>query len=164
MGFHKRLIPIYLLSLINILGFTLLIPVFPSLVEEYGGNAVTYGMLISIYSLAQLIATPIMGTLSDKYGRRPMLLISQLGTLIGWIIFSLAFFAPKIGFLLLSVPMWLMLVSRMIDGLTGGNVSIATAYLSDLTTEEERLKAFSVIGIISSLGLVLGPVLGGVAA
>jgi DHA1 family tetracycline resistance protein-like MFS transporter len=161
----KKLIPAFLLTLVNVLGFSILIPVLPFIVEDFGGNAFTYGLLISAYSVFQFFGSPVLGTLSDMYGRRPILLISQAGTLLAWIIFGIAYFVPqKISLLGFALPLVIIFVSRVLDGLTGGNISTTNAYVSDLTTKAEKSQKFGLIGAIFGVGMIIGPALGGLSA
>lgn len=159
----KRVIPILLLTLVNSLGFSLMIPVLPYIIDKFNADPITYGLLMSTYPMFQFIGAPIMGALSDEWGRRPILLISQAGTVVGWIFFAASYFMPNILLWLCSLPVWMILLSRVIDGLTGGNNSVAAAYVSDITTEEQRTKIFGMQGGVFGLGLLLGPALGGLA-
>lgn len=161
----KKLIPAFLLTLVNVLGFSILIPVLPFIVEDFGGNAFTYGLLISTYSVFQFFGAPILGSLSDMYGRRPILLISQAGTLVSWIIFGIAYFVPqKISLLGFALPLVIIFTSRVLDGITGGNISTTNAYVSDLTTKAEKSQKFGLIGAIFGVGMILGPAIGGISA
>lgn len=161
----KKLMPAFLLTLVNVLGFSILIPVLPFIVKDFGGNAFTYGLLISIYSLFQFFASPVLGALSDMYGRRPILLLSQAGTLLAWIIFGVAYFLPAdVSVLGISLPLVVIFVSRVLDGVTGGNISTTNAYVSDLTTKAEKSQKFGLIGAIFGVGMILGPAVGGLSA
>ncbi len=127
---NRKTFPIVLLSLVNGIGFTLLIPVLPFIVRDLGYSAAVFGLLMAVYPMSQFFAAPLLGTLSDYYGRRPILLVSQAGTLLSWIIFAAAYFTTG------SIwPLLIIAFSRVIDGLTGGNQSVANAYLADVTTE-----------------------------
>jgi len=157
----KRLFPIMLLSFVNTIGFSLLIPVMPFVVEKYGLGATTYGLLISTYSLFQFLAAPALGKLSNIYGRKKLLIISQAGTLLSWFIFASAYFInPNVKVIGISLSIFIILLSRVTDGITGGNISVANAYVSDITEPHEKTKAFGLIGATFGLGFMFGPVLG----
>lgn len=160
---NKRLLAIGALNFVDVLSFALFIPVFPFIVEKYGGTITAYGILLAIYPIFQFIGAPILGTLSDVYGRRPILMISQAGTLLSWIIFGAAYFVPNIYLGPFSLPLTIIGFSRMVDGLTGGNMSVANAYLTDITESGEKTKVFGLLASVSGFGLVIGPVIGGAA-
>lgn len=146
------LIPIFLIVAVDILGFTIILPLLPFYSEKLGASPAEVGALVSVYAFCQLIAGPILGQLSDRLGRRPLLLVSQAGTLAGFLIMA---FANNIGFLFLA---------RAIDGATAGNLTIAQAYISDVTKPENRAKAFAVIGIAFGFGFLVGPAISGYLA
>jgi DHA1 family tetracycline resistance protein-like MFS transporter len=166
------LLPLLLVNFIGTLGFSIVLPFLVFLVTRFGGNALVYGILGATYPAFQLIGAPILGTWSDVYGRRKILLLSQLGTLISWAIFLVALFSPirtlwKInsglfGNVVLTLPLLLLFFARGLDGLTGGNVSIANAYLADVTTEKDRSRNFGKMAISSNLGFIIGPALAGI--
>ena len=137
---------IALIALINSLSFTILIPTIYLYGKQFGLNDFQTSLLFSIYSLAQFFATPIIGKLSDRYGRKPLLIISLTGTVVANLI---AGFAPTASLLFLG---------RLLDGITGGNVSVAQAVISDVTTPEDRAKGFGIFGAAFGLGFVLGPI------
>jgi MFS family permease len=143
------LLPIFLIVLVDILGLTIMIPLLPFYAVHLGASATGVGLLISTYALCQLIAGPILGRWSDHIGRKPVLVLSQLGTLAGFLILA---FADRL---------WLVFVSRIIDGLTAGNLSIAQAYIADVTTPENRARSFGVIGIAFGIGFLIGPGISG---
>ncbi len=157
----KHYLPVAFLTFINIIGFSILIPVLPFIINKYNGNAITYGVLLAAYPIFQFVGAPLLGSLSDKYGRRPLLLISQAGTFIGWVIFGLAYFMPDIKIFFFSLPLFVIGFSRFVDGITGGNVSVVNAYIADITAREDRTKIFGIMGGIVGLGLIVGPALGG---
>lgn len=141
---------VVLVMLVNSLSYGIIIPLIYPYASKFGLDATGFGLLFASFSLAQLIATPIMGRLSDQYGRKPLLLISLLGTSI-----SLALFAS-------ASSIWMLFVARILDGITGGNNSVAQAMISDVTTKEDRAKAFGVLGATFGVGFVLGPAVGGI--
>ncbi len=148
----KALIPIFLIVVVDVLGLTIILPLLPFYAEHLGASPTQVGLLVSTYALCQLLAGPVLGRLSDRIGRRPVLLISQAGTLVGFILLAY------------SNALWLVFVSRIIDGLTAGNLSIAQAYIADVTRPEQRAKSFAVIGIAFGLGFLVGPALSGFLA
>lgn len=145
----KSLGIVFLIVATELIGFGLIIPVLPQIVGQLGVNFYMVGFLLASYSLAQFIASPILGALSDRYGRKPILAISKLGTFISYIIFGLS--SGYAG----------LLIARLLDGFTGGNISVARAYVTDITSEEDRPKGMAVIGVSFGVGFVLGPALGG---
>ncbi len=165
------LLPVLSVNFVGTLGFSIVMPFLVFLVTKWGGNALVYGLIGATYSAFQLIGAPILGRWSDRYGRRKILLLSQLGTLISWLIFLIAFFVPVrivedidstiIGQFTLTLPLILLFLARAADGITGGNVSVANAYLADITDEEDRSKNFGRMALSGNLGFVLGPALAG---
>jgi multidrug resistance protein len=143
------LLPIFLIVLVDVLGLTIILPLLPFYAVNLGATATVVGLLISSYALCQLIAGPILGRWSDQVGRKPVLIVSQLGTLVGFLILAFAH------------QLWLVFLSRVIDGLTAGNLSIAQAYIADVTTPENRAKSFGVIGIAFGIGFLVGPGISG---
>lgn len=145
----KKLFSIILVVFIDLLGFSLILPLLPYYAESFHANATVTGLLVASYAAAQLIGAPLLGRLSDRYGRRPILLASVLGTFL--------------GFLLLGVAnaLWMLFASRIIDGLTGGNLSIAQAYISDVTEPKDRAKGLGMIGAAFGFGFIIGPATGG---
>ncbi len=163
--------PILSVNFVGTLGFSIVLPFLVFLVTRLGGNALIYGIMGATYSAFQLIGAPILGRWSDRYGRRKILLLSQLGTLASWGIFLIALMLPAepivevdsrlLGAFTLTIPLGILFVARALDGLTGGNVSVANAYLADITSEEDRGASFGKMAVSSNLGFVLGPVLAG---
>ena len=143
------LLSIFLIVLVDVMGFTLILPLLPFYAENLGATPSTIGFLISTYGLCQLIAGPILGQISDRVGRKPVLLVSQIGTLAGFLILA---FAKSLG------PIFL---SRAIDGLTAGNLAVAQAYIADVTEPKNRAKSFGLIGIAFGLGFLVGPAISG---
>ncbi|MFN3200392.1 MAG: MFS transporter [Bradymonadia bacterium] len=159
--------PVLLVNFIGTLGYTIAIPFLVFLVTRLGGDAVIYGVVAACYSTFQFFGAPILGRWSDRYGRRKILLLSQLGTLISWLIFGAALYLPttelaSIGAGTLTLPLVVIMFARALDGLTGGNISVANAYVADISTDATRSRNFGRMGVASNLGMVLGPALAGV--
>jgi MFS family permease len=139
---------------------------------KFGGDAIAYGLLAATYPAFQLIGAPLLGRWSDIYVRKKVLLLSNVGTSVGWILFLFALFLPTknsftidltfLGTFVIIVPLFLLFLARAIDGITGGNISIANAYLADLSSDETRSKNFGKMAISSNLGFILGPALAGI--
>lgn len=162
----RKFLPILLLTFVNVIGFTLLIPVLTSISQQYTSEEVSpiiFGALLSTYALCQFLAAPILGSLSDKYGRKPVLVVSQLGTTLSWVVFCLAYFLSSLEVFGFALPLWVILFSRVVDGLTGGNISVANAWVSDVSSKEEKAQAFGIIGATFGLGFLIGPALGGLS-
>lgn len=160
----KHLFPAYLLTFVNVLGFSILLPVLPFIVKSFGAPEWIYGLLISLYSASQFIGAPILGALSDSTGRKPILLISQAGTLLSWLVFVVAILMPEYPILGLSIPIWIIGLSRILDGITGGNTSVTNAYVADVTSRKEKSYIFGYLGGIAGIGMIVGPGLGGLTA
>ncbi len=166
------LFPVLLVNFIGTLGFSIVLPFLVFLVTDFGGNALVFGIVAAMYPAFQLIGAPILGRWSDHYGRKKVLLVSQGGTLAAWIIFLLALFLPVenifdvdsaiFGTFVITLPLLVLFVARALDGITGGNVSVANAYLADLTSEANRSKNFGKMAISSNLGFIVGPAIAGV--
>ena len=166
------LFPLLLINFIGTLGFSIVLPFLVFLVIHLGGNAIVYGILNATYPAFQLIGAPILGRWSDIYGRKKILLLSHGGTLAGWVIFLIALFLPVnnllninstiIGVFAVTVPLGALFLARAIDGLTGGNVSVADAYVADISSDENRSKNFGKMAISSNLGFIVGPALAGI--
>ena len=149
---RSPLVVIFTTVFIDLVGFGIVIPVLPFYAAGTRFNATprTVGLLFASYSIMQLIFSPILGRLSDKHGRRPVLLISIIGTGIGFLI---------LGF---ATTLWMLFVGRILDGITGGNISTAQAYIADITTKEERAKGMGLLGAAFGLGFIFGPAIGGI--
>ncbi|HEU4328720.1 MAG TPA: MFS transporter [Roseiflexaceae bacterium] len=143
-------------TFLNTIGFTMFLPVLPFIVQTYvrdqNGLAMTVGWLASVYALCQCLAAPALGALSDRYGRRPVLLLCLAGSAAGYVVFGI------------GGALWLLFAGRIIDGLTGGNFSILSAYIADITAPEERGKFFGRLGAVAGAGFIVGPAIGGFAA
>ncbi|MDQ2976975.1 MAG: MFS transporter [Acidobacteriota bacterium] len=149
---RSPLVVIFTTVFIDLVGFGIVIPVLPFYAEgtRFNASPRTVGFLFASYSIMQLIFSPILGRLSDKYGRRPVLLISIIGTGIGFLI---------LGF---ATTLWMLFVGRILDGITGGNISTAQAYIADITTKEDRAKGMGLLGAAFGLGFIFGPAIGGI--
>ncbi|MGI9036459.1 MAG: MFS transporter, partial [Pyrinomonadaceae bacterium] len=148
----KPIIIIFVTILIDLIGFGIVIPVLPYYVESPRFQATPFelGILFASYSTMQFIFSPILGGVSDKYGRRPVLFFSLLGTAAGFLI---------VGF---AGALWMIFAGRILDGITGGNISTAQAYIADVTSKENRAKGMGLIGAAFGLGFVFGPAIGGI--
>lgn len=146
---NKLLFSIILVVFIDLLGFSLILPLLPYYAETFKANAFVTGLLVAAYAAAQLVGAPVLGRLSDRFGRRPILLVSIFGTFLGFLL---------LGF---ANTLWMLFAARLIDGFTGGNLSIAQAYISDVTDAKNRSKGLGMIGAAFGLGFIIGPVTGG---
>lgn len=147
----KRVLPIFVIVLVDLLGLTIIIPVLPLYAVSFGADAFTIGLLTAAYPLMQLVGGPLLGGLSDRFGRRPVLVISQIGTFIGFLLLAAANVLP------------LLFLSRLIDGFTGGNIVTAQAAITDSTTDRTRAQGLGLVGAAFGLGFVLGPAISGIA-
>jgi DHA1 family tetracycline resistance protein-like MFS transporter len=163
----SKLFPILLVNFIGTMGYSIVLPFLIIIVLRFGGDELIYGALGATYSFFQLIGAPILGRWSDKIGRRKVLLISQSGTFLAWLIFLIALIVGKNEswstqkLLFLSLPLLLIFMARALDGITGGNVSVANAYLADITSEKDRNKNYGKMAASANLGFIAGPVLAG---
>lgn len=146
---RSPLLPIFLTVFVDVLGLTLVLPLLPFYAQHFGATELQVGALIATYSVCQLVSGPILGRVSDRVGRKPTLLVSQIGTCVGFLVLGSAH------------SLWMLFLSRAIDGMTAGNLTIAQAYISDVTTPENRTKAFGLIGVAFGTGFMLGPPLSG---
>jgi len=142
-------VTIFFVCFVDILGFGIVIPVLPLYAEHFGATAMQIGWLVGIFSLAQFLCAPMWGKLSDRIGRRPVLLIGLLGTVAGYTLMGLA------------QTVAVLMVARAIDGIAGANIGAAQAYLADISSPENRAKAMGLLGAAFGLGFVFGPALGG---
>ena len=143
----KKILPVFVIVLIDLLGLTIIIPLLPLYAASFGGDPLVIGALSAAYPLMQFVGAPILGRLSDRFGRRPILIISQIGTLIGFIALGLA------------NSLWLLFVSRIIDGISGANIATAQAVITDSTTEKTRTQGLGLIGAAFGLGFIIGPII-----
>ena len=147
---RSPLLPIFLVVLVDVLGFTIVYPLLPFYAEEFDATPLIATTLVSVYALCSLLSTPVIGRLSDQFGRRRLLLLSQAGTCIGFLV---------LGF---AQALWMLFLGRILDGLTAGNLSVAQAYISDHTEPQNRTKAFGVIGVAFGIGFTIGPGMAGI--
>ncbi len=146
----RQLILIFIFVFLDLLGYSLILPLLPFYASDFGATLALVGLLGTVNGLGQLIAAPIIGRLSDRYGRRPLLIVSIAGTIIGFLM---------LGF---AKSLWMIFLSRAVDGLLGGNTALARAYITDVTEPKERAKSLGLIGAAFGLGFIIGPVMGGV--
>lgn len=143
----RKLLPVFVVVLVDLLGMTIIIPLMPLYATSFGADAFTIGLLGAAYPVMQFIGAPFLGRLSDRYGRKPVLLVSQIGTLAGFLILGWA------------TSLWLLFVSRLVDGLSGANISTAQAVITDSTTEENRTQGLGLLGAAFGLGFIVGPII-----
>ncbi len=146
----RKLLPILGVTFIDIIGFSMLIPMLPYFVTHFGASPFVVGVLFGTFSFCQLVTAPLWGHVSDRFGRKRVLIISQIGATIGWAMLA---FAPGIG---------LVFVARIIEGISGGNISITQAYVADLVEAKDRSRAFGLIGAMFGAGMIFGPFGGGI--
>ena len=169
-----RVFPLLVVNFIGSLGYSIILPFLVFLVIDFGGNEIMYGMVGALYPLFQMIGAPVLGTWSDRIGRKKVLLISQLGTFVSWCIFLIAFATPvreilsisseAFGAIVLTLPLIVLMAARAFDGLTGGNISVANAYLADITEPAERKANYGKLAAAMNLGFIIGPTLAGLLA
>jgi MFS transporter, DHA1 family, tetracycline resistance protein len=148
----RSLVVLFLTVFVSLIGFGIIIPLLPFYAQTFGASPTTIGLLFASFSLSQFIAAPVLGDLSDRYGRRPVLIFSLLGTVVSFMLLAVAH----------SIA--LLFVARIVDGLSGGNITTARAYIADVTAVEDRAKAYGLIGAAFGLGFIFGPALGAVFA
>ncbi len=139
---------VFLIVFIDLIGFGIVIPILPLYVEQFGPSPVVFGLLMASFSIMQFVFSPILGRLSDRVGRRPVLLVSLAGSVVGYVLFGI------------GGSLAILFVSRIVDGISGGNISTAHAVIADITTPEERTKGMGLIGAAFGLGFILGPAVG----
>lgn len=142
---QASLLPIFLIVVVDVLALTIMLPLLPFYAEHFGASPSIVGVLVGTYALCQLVAGPVLGQISDRVGRKPVLAVSQIGTCAGLLLLA---FAPNLA---------LVFVARVLDGLTAGNLSTAQAYIADTTPPKERARAFALIGIAFGIGFLVGP-------
>jgi DHA1 family tetracycline resistance protein-like MFS transporter len=146
----RPLLVILLTIFVNLVGFGIIIPLLPFYAGTFGASPIVIGLLFASFSISQLVAAPVLGALSDRWGRRPVLIASLIGT------------AVSFAMLAVAQSLVMLFAARIVDGLSGGNVTTARAYIADITTEEDRPRAFGFLGAAFGLGFIVGPALGGV--
>jgi DHA1 family tetracycline resistance protein-like MFS transporter len=144
----RPLLVIFLTIFVNLVGFGIIIPLLPFYAETFGASPFVIGLMFASFSLAQLVASPLLGELSDRWGRRPVLILSLVGTVISFVMLAVA------------QSLLMLFAARIVDGLSGGNITTARAYIADITTEENRARAFGLLGAAFGLGFIVGPALG----
>lgn len=168
----SALAPILAVNFIGTLGYSIVLPFLVFLVTKWGGNAIIFGLVGAAYSFFQMLGAPLLGRWSDRFGRRRVLLLSQVGSLVSWVVLLFAFFLPErslvavdselFGNFTITLPLLLLFLARATDGLTGGNVSVANAYLADITTDESRNEDFGKMAASANIGFIVGPFLAGI--
>lgn len=144
---NPAMVPIFIIQLIGAMGYGIVFPLMPFYTTQYGGTPLINGLLVASYALCAFFAGPFLGAQSDRQGRRPWLLFSLLGTVLGFVIIAV------------GGSLWVLFLGRMIDGISGGNVVIAQAYINDVSKPEERTQNFGIMGAAFGVGFVLGPLL-----
>lgn len=150
---NKALIVILATVALDAIGAGLIFPILPDLLAEVAGSSdigLLYGLMLAIYALMQFVFSPILGALSDRFGRRPVLLLSLAGALLDYLVMALS----PLG--------WVLVVGRAMAGITSANMAVASAYLTDITPAAQRAQRFGLLGAVMSTGFIIGPVLGGV--
>jgi len=148
----RPLLVIFLTIFVNLIGFGIIIPLLPFYAETFGASPLVIGLLFAIFSVCQLVAAPVLGDWSDRYGRRPILIFSLLGTVLSFVLLAVAH------------SLTMLFIARIVDGLSGGNISTARAYVADVTEPKDRARAYGLIGAAFGLGFIFGPALSGVLA
>lgn len=146
----RALLAIFLTIFVSLVGFGIIIPLLPAYAEKFQANELTIGLMLASFSIAQLIASPILGNWSDRYGRRPVIVISMIGSVISFVMLAMA------------GSLTMLFLSRIVDGLSGGNITTARAYIADTVDEKDRAKSYGLIGAAFGLGFIFGPLLGGI--
>ena len=164
----RQIVPVILFVFVDLLGYSLFLPLLPYYAENFGATPTVVGLIVASNALAQLIAAPIVGRLSDRMGRRPLIIFSVVGTIVSFVLLGLVeplaalFFSDvSSGVSYEMAAIGLLFFSRALDGLAGGNASLARAYIADVTDEEERARGLGLIGAAFGMGFIVGPALGG---
>lgn len=147
---NRKIVTLFLIVFIDLLGFSIILPLLPFYAETFNATPTQVGLLVASYAAAQLVGAPVLGRMSDRFGRKPVLIISLTGTFIGFLILG---FANSLA---------MLFVSRILDGFTGGNISVAQAYVTDITDENNRARGLGMLGAAFGLGFIIGPALGGI--
>ena len=145
----RPLLVIFLTIFVNLVGFGIIIPLLPFYAQTFGASPFVIGLLFASFSLSQLVASPLLGELSDRWGRRPVLILSLMGTAISFAMLAVA------------QSLTMLFAARIVDGLSGGNITTARAYIADVTEEADRPRAYGILGAAFGLGFIVGPALGG---
>ncbi len=171
---RSDLLAILTVNFTGSLGFSLVIPILVFLVTRFGGNAFIYGIVGALYSFCTFLTAPLLGRWSDFYGRKPVILISQIGTLVGWVVLLASLFLPVhslgritipiIGTFTLTIPLLILILARCIDGATAGDIAAAQAYIADIADEKSRSKDYGLLQVASNIGFIIGPALAGILA
>ncbi|MCU0485804.1 MAG: MFS transporter [Anaerolineales bacterium] len=175
MVLRTQFLNIFILVVILLMGFGLIVPIMPFFAAEYGANELMVGLIVATYAAGQFIGAPLVGRLSDRMGRRPMLALTMAGTLISFLLLGLAEVLGKQYLLafpaesaaentqhLNAVVLGVTFFTRLLGGLSGGSITVAQAYIADITDETNRTRGMGLIGAAFGLGFILGPLLGGV--
>ncbi|EKD68272.1 MAG: hypothetical protein ACD_48C00001G0004, partial [uncultured bacterium] len=163
-AFRTDIWTLFFVVLLDLIGIGIIIPILAPLLlgnattlvsasVDTGTRIIILGFLTGVYPLAQFFGAPILGALSDRYGRKPVLLVSLLGTFLGYLLFGIG---------IVTGQLWLLFASRLLDGFTGGNISVAQSAIADMVEPKDRTKYFGLIGMAFGLGFIIGPFLGGV--
>lgn len=170
---QSQLLNIFFVVFIVLVGFGLIMPLIPFYVSQYGGNELTVGLLVASYAASQFVGSPLLGRLSDRHGRRPVLAVSMAVTALGFLLLALAEPLGKVLASLLAggaaplqsqntAILGVMFFSRIVSGVAGGNITVAQAYIADITDEHNRTQGMGMLGAAFGLGFIIGPVMGGV--
>src|SRR5205823_12591692 len=150
-GTRSRFAVIFFTVLIDLIGFGIVMPILPFYAQRFGASGLAYGAVLGVYSFMQFVATALLGKLSDRIGRRPVLLTTMLFNAVGYTLFAFA------------GSYWVLFLSRVVSGFAGGNISAAQAYMADITTPAERSRGMGSAGAAFGIGFTAGPAVGGLA-
>lgn len=146
----KQFLIIFLTVFVHLIGFGIVIPVLPLYAQQFGASATTVGWLLAVYSIFQCVCAPLLGRISDRVGRKPILILCMIGTAVAFYVMGAA------------TTLWVLFLGRILDGATGGNIATAQAYIADITPPKDRAKGMGLIGAAFGLGFIFGPAIGGV--